>query len=70
MSFLMFPVSQIGKGCKVNETKMKYMIQFGIALYYRELLKDDLKNMPYSFKFDETMTQQAKKQYDGYTQYW
>ena len=49
---------------------MKCTIQFGIAPYFRDLLKDDLKSIPYSFKFDETTTQQAKKQYDGYTQYW
>ena len=49
---------------------MKYTIQFGIAPYFRDLLKDVLKNILYSFKFDETMTQQAKKQYNGYTQYW
>ena len=49
---------------------MKYSIQFGIALCFREQLKDDLKNIPCSFKFDETTTQQAKKQYYIYTQYW
>ena len=36
--------------------KMKYSIQFAILPYLRDLLKDDLKNIPYSFKFDETTT--------------
>ena len=48
---------------------MKYMIQFAIAPYFRDLLKDDLKKIPYSFKFDETKTHQTKETYDGYTQY-
>ena len=65
----MFPDLQTAKGNKLNKTKMKYTIQFGIAPYFRDLLKDDLKNIPYSFRFDETTTQQAKKQCDGYTQY-
>ena len=64
---LMFPDSQIAKGYKPNETKMKYMIQFDIAPYFRDLLKFDLKNIPYSFKFDKTMKQQTNKQYSGYT---
>ena len=49
---------------------MEYAIQFSIAPYFRDLLKDDLKNIPYSFKFDETTTQEAERQEDGYTQYW
>ena len=52
------------------DSKMKYTIQYGIAPYFKELLKDDLKNTAYSFKFDETTNQQVKKQYDGYVQYW
>ena len=58
---LMLPDSQIAKGHKLNETKMKYMIQFGIAPYFRDLIKDDLKNMLCSFKFDETTKKQVKK---------
>ena len=46
---------------------MKYTIQFGAASYLRDLLKDDLNNIPYLFKFDETKAQQAKKPYNGYT---
>ena len=48
---------------------MKYLIQFGIAPDFRDLLKYDLNNIPYSYKFGKT-TQQAKKQYNGYTQCW
>lgn len=66
----MFPDSEIAKSFKVGETKIKYVIQFGIVPYFKEKLKDDLKNVPFTFKFDETTTQQVNKQYDGYTQYW
>ena len=44
---LMLPDSQIAI-CY----KLKWNIQFGIALCFREQLKDDLKNIPFSFKFD------------------
>ena len=49
---------------------MKYSIQYGITPYFKELLKDDLKGVPYCFEFDETTTEQVIKQYDGYVQYW
>ena len=34
------------------------------------LLLEDLKNTAFIFKFDELTTQQVKKQYYGYVQYW
>lgn len=67
---IMFPKSLVAKNFKLNETKMKYTIQFGIAPYFKERLKADLKDTAFTFKFDETTSQQVKKQYDGYTQYW
>ena len=30
----------------------------------------DVKNTPYTFKFDETTNRQVQQQYDGYLQYW
>ena len=33
-------------------------------------LQDDFLGRAFSFKFDETMTSQVKKQYDGFIQYW
>ena len=32
--------------------------------------QDDFLGRAFSFKFDETMTSQLKKQYDGFIQYW
>ena len=65
--FFIFPDSQIAKSSKLNETKMKYTIQFGIAPHFRYLLTDDLNNILNSFKVDETKTKQAKKPYSCYT---
>ena len=50
--------------------KIKYAIQFGIYLYLKDLLLEDLKNTVFTLKFDECITQQLKKQYDGYVKYW
>ena len=52
------------------ETKVAYIIKFGIAPYVRRKLVKDLADTPFSFLFDETTTSQVKKQYDGYVIYW
>ena len=62
----MFPDSNIACGYSQSETKAKYMIQVGIAPYIFEKPTEDLHGKPFSFQFDETSTQQVKKQYDGY----
>ena len=66
---LMFPDSEIAKKYEQGDTKIKYNIQFGIAPYLKEKLIYDVKNKPFTFKFDETTTRQVKKQYDGYLRY-
>ena len=66
----MFPDSNIAKSYAQSETKMKYMIQFGLAPYLKEKLIYDVNNTPFTFKFDETTNRQVQKQYDGYLQYW
>ena len=50
--------------------KIKYSIQFGLAPYFMQSFQDDFLGRAFSFKFDETMTSQVKKQYDGFIQYW
>ena len=62
----MLPDSKIAEQYSQNETKMKYVIHFGLSLYFQDVLKSDLKGKPFSFKFDETTTSQTKKQYDGF----
>lgn len=66
----MFPDSEIAKQYRQGETKTKYTIQYGIYPYLKDLLLDDIKNVAFTFKFDESTTQQVNKQYDGYIQYW
>ena len=54
--FCMFPDSRIAKGFKLGETKnsSKTTIQFGIGSHFQELLKTDLTNFAFTFKFDKT----------------
>ena len=66
----MFPDSKIAEAYQQGETKIKYVIQFGIAPYIKNELLNDFKNQPFTFKFGETTTSQVKKQYDGYVQFW
>ena len=64
-----FPDSLIAKSYKQASTKIKYMIQFGIAPYMKDIVMEDMKKEQYCFHFDETTTSQIKKQYDGYITY-
>ena len=65
----MFPDSQVAKKYQMGETKMKYLVQFGIAPHIKSLILKDFEHTPFSFKFDETTTSQTKKQYDAYVTY-
>ena len=67
---IMLPDSKIAEQYSQNETKMKYVIHFGLSSYFQVVLKSDLKGKPFSFKFDETTTSQTKKKYDGFVQFW
>ena len=64
----MFPCEVVAN-FSLQETKMKYTIQFGIAPYVKDQLVQDISNKPFVFKFDETTTSQVKKQYDAYITY-
>ena len=66
----MFPDSAIAKAYKQGRTKVKYTVHFGIAPHVKELLLEEVRNVPFAFKFDETTTSQVKKQYDGYVTYY
>ena len=63
---IQFPDANIAKNYKMEETKAKYFIQFGIYLHLRSMLPDDMKNMPFTFCFEEMTTSHIKNQYDGY----
>ena len=66
----MFPDSKIAKGFSQNERMMMYVIKFGLPPYFKESLKNDFYSPVFCFKSDETTTNQIKKQYDGFVQYW
>ena len=57
----MFPDSDIAKGYKQSEAKIKYSIQFRLAPYFMQSLEDDFLGRAFSFKFDATTTFQVKK---------
>jgi len=65
----MFHDSTIAQKYSQEETKTKYITQFGIAPCLTERLKKDIQQKPFCFKFDETTTSQIKKQYDAYVTY-
>lgn len=65
----MSPESNVFKNYAMSETKVRYVLEFGLAPYMRECLIEDLKRTPFTFMFDETTTSQDQKQYDGYVQY-
>ena len=65
----MFPDSAIANSYKQKSDKVKYMLQFGVAPFMRSVILNELKGLPFSFRFDETTTSQVKKQYDAYATY-
>ena len=65
----MFPDSKIAANYQMQRTKCTYLLEFGILPYIKELVKKDIKGSPFTFHFDETTTEQVKKQYDGYVTY-
>ena len=66
----MFLDSDFAKSYKQSETKIKYSIQFEIAPFVKKLIKEQIHDISFRFKFDERTTSQVKKQYVGFTQYW
>ena len=64
-----FPDLETAKQYQQCETEPKCTIQYGIYPFLKDLFPDDIKNVAFTFKFDESTTQQVKKQYDSYIQY-
>ena len=65
----MFPDSNIAKNYCQGRGKLKYVIQFGISPYMKELVQSNIQGQSFTFHFDETTNSQVKKQYDGYATY-
>ena len=59
-----FRDSQTAAKYSQEETKSKYIVQFGLAPFVKDELITDVQKTQYSFKLDETMTSQVKRQYD------
>ena len=57
----MSPDLQISAKYSQEETKSKYVVQFGLAPFVKDELSTDVQKTPYSFKFDETTNSQVKK---------
>ena len=61
----MLPDLQIAAKYSQEETKFKYVVQFGLAPFVKDELITEVQKTPYSCKFDKTTNSQVKKQYDG-----
>ena len=66
----MFPNSKIAESYQQQETKLKYLLQFGIVPCIRKKLLMEVKDQAFCFKFDESTTEQVKKQCDDYFIYY
>lgn len=66
----MFLKSKFNQSYKQSSTKIKYVIQYGIASSAVEPLIKDLENKPFTFTFDETTTSRMQKHLEGYIWFW
>ena len=62
----MFPDFQVALKFFQEKTKLEYVLQLRDALFIKEQLMLDAHDVPYSFKFYESITSQSKRQYDTY----
>ena len=59
----MFPDSQIAQQWSCGPTKLSYLITFGIAPYFKELLFAELTEAPcFVLSFDESFNQELQKE--------
>ena len=66
----MFPGHPATINYHCSSTKSAYLLRYGIAEVLLEEIKNDMMDIPYTIKFDETTTSQVKKQLDIYICYW
>ena len=65
----MFPNHPAPEHNHFSSTKSSYLLLCGIAEVLFEEIKNDIIDVPYTVKFDESTTSQAKKQLDIYVWY-
>ena len=59
----MFPDSIIAQRMSCGPTKLSYLISFGIAPYFMDLLLKELKDAPcYVISFDESFNEELEKE--------
>ena len=56
--------NHVASAYQMYETKVAYVIKFGIAQYVRRKLIKDIADTPFSYLFNEAINSQVKKQYD------
>jgi hypothetical protein len=63
---MMFPDSKIAESFSLDETKMSYLISFGIGVYLKKRVVDDLLSSGsyYCIEVDETVNHAQHKQFD------
>ena len=69
---VMFPDSEIAKNMTLQKDKCKYVIKYGLAPYFEELLLKEISISPfYSLSFDESLNKHLQKsQMDILVRYW
>ena len=67
--WLMFPGHPATDKYSFSSKKSTCLLQYGINEVLKAEQIQDIKDVPYTFKFGETKTSQVLKQYDGYLCY-
>ena len=68
--WLKFPDHPVTEKYSCSSTKSAYLLRYGISEILKSEQIEDIEDVPYMFKFDETTISQVLKQYDGYLCYW
>ena len=68
----MFNDSQVAKKFALSKTKCAYLINYGMAPYYKETLVESAKRSPYfAFTFDESLDSAfQEEQMDSLIKFW
>ena len=67
-SKIMFPDSNIAQGMSYGPTKLSFLITFGIASYFKQLLVEDLKKTPcFVGLFDESLNTELHQEQMDFT---
>ena len=61
--------TEIAKHYEMSSTKVIYIIQYGIAKYFKDELTKEAKEKPFTFHRDDSTALQTKKLFDGYVKF-